>query len=305
MKVLMISGDKKLLERGTDAYARLALQQAQVEQLDVYIWPQAHSMREIFRAARATHYDVVTAQDPFWRGLVARRAARISGAKLNVQVHADIAVQSFIKRILARVVLHRADSIRVVSEKIKQQIKNFEVKAPIHVLPIYVDISRFQTIVRKPHAQKTILWIGRFEDEKDPLQAIKILKEVRKAAIDAKLVMLGVGSLEPALRKSAAGLPVEFPGWQDPLSYLAEASMVLCTSRHESWGASIVEALAAGVPVVAPDIGIARGAGATIAERTELAHKTIEVLQNNMAGKLLLILPNAKEWAIQWKQSLT
>lgn len=304
-KVLMISGDKKLLEPGTDAHARLMLQVAQVEQLDVFVWPQVHTLREVFRAARATHYDVVTSQDPLLRGALARRAAKITGARLNLQVHMDLPALPFWKRALAGFNLRYASSVRVVSEKIKKQVEQIGTKADITVLPVYVDIERFSSVVRSPGAQKTVLWVGRFEEEKDPALAVRIFKEVCAADIDAKLIMLGKGSLEAQLRESAQGLAVEFPGWQSTLPYLAGASVVLCTSRHESWGASIVEALAAGVPVVAPDIGIAREAGAVVAKHSELTQKTVEVLQTNAEGKLLLNLPNAHEWAVQWKQSLT
>ncbi|MDP2652147.1 MAG: hypothetical protein Q8O94_03355, partial [bacterium] len=68
MKVLMISGDKNLLVKGSEASARLELQKSQAEQLDVFVWPQVHSRIEIWRAAKKNRYDVVTAQDPFWRG---------------------------------------------------------------------------------------------------------------------------------------------------------------------------------------------------------------------------------------------
>ncbi|MCR4333491.1 MAG: glycosyltransferase [Patescibacteria group bacterium] len=304
MKVLMISGDRYLLEAGTEAHARLVLQRAQVEQLDVFVWPQVHSRSEIMRAARATAYDVVTAQDPFWRGLVARRAARVAGARLNLQVHTDLSAQPLFRRLLARFLLRRADSVRVVSERVRAQVQALGVTAPIHVLPVYVDVSRFEKVVREPHTQKTILWVGRFEKEKDPLRAVSVLKEVRTTGVDAKLVMLGSGMLESELRQQSAGLSVEFPGWQDTVRYLPTADLVLCTSLHESWGASIVEALAAGVPVVAPDVGIAKEAGATIASRAELTGKVIETLRAGQRGELKLFIPSAEEWAERWLGTL-
>ncbi len=295
MKVLMITGDKHFASS-----ERYKLQASVVERLEVMYWGRG----EMFPRLPKGEFDIVTVQDPFLRGLFAWHVGRKLGAKFNVQVHADFAAQSVIKKVVGRFVLRQADSVRVVSDKIKQQIESLGVMASVHVLPIFVDLERFKAIERQPSVQKTILWIGRFEAEKDPLRAIQVFKEVRAAGFDAKLIMLGKGTLEPALRHVSQGLPVEFAGWQDPVPYLAEASVVLCTSRHESWGASIVETLAAGVPVVAPDVGIAREAGAIVVERSALAQKTIEVLQNNVGGKLLLTLPSANEWAAQWKKSL-
>ena len=304
MKVLMISGDRHLLEPRTEAYRRLELQRAQVEQLDVFVWPHVHSAREIFKAARIGLYDVITSQDPFWRGFIAWRIARKTGAKFNLQIHTDLSVQPFWRRLLACFLLRRADSVRVVSERIRKQVQAVGVKIPIHILPIFVNISRFIGTMPKSHSQKTILWIGRFEPEKDPHYATQVLKEVREQGVDAKLIILGAGSLEPKLREQSKDLPIEFPGWQDPASYLQIADVVLCTSKHESWGASIIEALAAGVPVVAPDIGIAREAGAIVVQMSDLGRAVIDVLNSGKRSELKISIPNSDEWAKRWKETL-
>ena len=301
MRVLIITGDKKFF-----ASPRFALQAAQVERLEVVYW--GHGSMWPIRYVDISKFqpDVITVQDPFWRGFFAWWIARRIGARLNIQVHTDLFAQDSPKRFMAmaRFVLRRADSVRVVSEKIKQQVERAGVTAPIRVLPIYIDVSRFNNIVRHPSKSdllgNTILWVGRFEDEKDPLLALEVIKKVP----GAKLIMLGSGSLETTLKTKAAGLPVEFPGWQDTAAYLAQADVVLCTSRHESYGASIIEALAAGVPVVAPDVGVAREAGAEIVERSNLAQKVIEVLTSGQRGELKLQLPSAQEWAKQWKETL-
>ena len=141
----------------------------------------------------------------------------------------------------------------------------------------------------------------------DPLQAVVLLEEARKAGVDAKLVMLGKGSLEGKLSQCAAKFPnetVKLPGWQDPAPYFETADVVLCTSHYESWGANIVEALAAGVPVVAPEVGIAREAGAIVAERSDLAKKVVEVLKSGVRGQLRLSLLGEAEWARRWKETL-
>lgn len=287
---------------GTFAYERFMLQKSQVDTLDMLLWPQGGILKPFFIRGR---YDVVTSQDPFWRGLVAWLVARRLGARLNVQVHADLAAQSFVKHVLSQIILRHADSVRVVSESIKKQVEHIGTKASISVLPIFVDVDKFRKAVHKPHEQKTIFWIGRFEEEKDPLLAIKIFRAVRGAGVNARLIMLGDGSMKEILLREAKDLSVEFPGWQqDIVPYLEVTDVVLCTSPRESWGASIVEALAAGVPVVAPDVGIAKEAGAIIADRKELSQKVIDVLQSGARGHLQILLPTAEEWALQWKHTL-
>ena len=307
--VLMISGDKKVLESGSGAHKRLLLQKSVVQSLEVFVWPQASGAWSILRAARRGRYTVVTSQDPFWRGLLAWSVAWRAGAQLNVQVHADLSGQSPFRRMLASFVLHRAQSVRVVSERVRRGLpKNLQ--ARVCVLPVYVDLSPFTNLQHQqnPRFEKLLLWIGRFEKEKDPILALDIFGKVRAAGIDAGLVMLGAGSMEKELHAAVVerGLKglVEFPGWQPPKEYLPYADAVLCTSVTESWGASIVEALASGVPTVAPDVGIAREAGAHIAPRERLAEKIIEVLQSGARGQLQLALLDEVAWARAWRETL-
>lgn len=304
MKVLMLSGDANLLVPGSEPATRLALQRSAVDRLDVFVWPQAHSLQNILKSARITTYDVVTAQDPFWRGLLALYVAKRFGAKLNVQVHADLSEVSFFRRLLAQFVLRHADSIRVVSSSLKAQVEAVRVWAPVRVLPVFVDMEPFRGVERIPHTHPTVLWIGRFEAEKDPLAALSVYTEIRERIPEARMVMLGTGTLAARLKQAAAGLPVEFPGWKDPKPYLASADVVLSTSRSESFGVSIVEALAAGVPVVAPDVGIAREAGAVVAPRNQLAAAVVSLLMSRERGFLHITLPGGDAWAQAWKDTL-
>ncbi|MBI4065767.1 glycosyltransferase [Candidatus Kaiserbacteria bacterium] len=308
MRVLMISGDPKAIEPNSAVSGRLALQKAQVDVLDVFVWPQVHSWREIFLAAKKNKYDVVTAQDPFWRGLLAWRIARRVGIKLNLQIHTDISQESFMKKVLARFLLPKANSVRVVSGNIKEYLTPLHLHAHISVLPIYVDLAPFRGLPHKPHPRfkKTILWVGRFEKEKDPLLALSILKDIRDSDIDAGLIMLGAGSLEHEIKKKAEkfALPVEFLGWKNPAQYLEMADVVISTSLFESYGASIIEALAAGVPVVSLDVGIAREAGAIVVPKNNINRAVIEALTLGKRGELKLKILDKEEWAKRWRETL-
>ena len=303
MRVLMISGDPNLLKEGTGARSRLMLQRSVVDSLEVILWP-----KELLKPHTISgKFDMVTSQDPFRRGLAAWIAAKRLGARLNIQVHADLNAQSRTKHVLSQIVLRHADTVRAVSQKLKEQVARYT-EAPISVLPVFIDKDRFLNLRSETPQGNRILWIGRFEEEKDPELALEVLKRARELGVEATMVMLGDGSMREKLQEKAKKLwvenYVEFPGWQEPLEYLKQADVVLCTSRAESFGASIVEALTAGVAVVAPDVGVAKEAGAIVAPKELLAEKTAQALREHAQGELRITLLSRDEWAAAWKESL-
>ena len=62
--------------------------------------------------------------------------------------------------------------------------------------------------------------------------------------------------------------------------------------------------LAAGVPVVAPDVGVAREAGAVVVPRESLADAVIDILKSDKKGELKLTLLSEQAWANAWRASL-
>lgn len=297
MKILSIGGDKSF----APGHPRFELQHASVERLEVVYWGKGSLLPSI----PAGPFDVITVQDPFWRGLYALYLSRRLGVALQVQVHTSLSAQSLLRHVVAQIVLRHAHSVRVVSQKIKTEVERMGISAPIHVLPIYLDVEKFRAVERRPSGSQVILWIGRFEEEKNPLLALEVFEKVRDTFSEARLIMLGQGSLRKELHTRAEHLQIEFPGWVPSIiHYLESADVVLSTSYHESWGASIIEALASGVPVVAPDVGVAREAGAVVVPRAELAEAVITVLRERTRGELKLILLSREEWIAKWKETL-
>lgn len=296
MKVLTISGDRSF-KAGNP---RFDLQFQAVERFEVVYW----GPRAPFPKIPAGPFDVVSSQDPFLRGLVAWFMARHYGARLNVQVHADLSAQNIFRKMLAWFVLREADSIRAVSERVKKQVEAHKVQVPIAVLSIFIDGEKFKNIIRTLDAHPLVLWVGRFEKEKNPLEALSVLKQVQEKIPTVKMVMLGAGSMERVLRERARGLPVEFPGWSDVVPFLARAHVVLSTSKAESFGASLVEARLAGVPVVSLDVGVAREVGAYVIAPSKIAEEVVRVLSSHPAPSAGVAVLSKEEWIKKWKESL-
>jgi glycosyltransferase involved in cell wall biosynthesis len=106
-----------------------------------------------------------------------------------------------------------------------------------------------------PRDPARFLWVHRLVPYKRPLEVV----EAFRALPDLRLTMVGVGPLEERLR---ASLPpnVELLGWvpRERLAELFAGSAGFVHVGEEDFGISMVEALAAGTPVLAADLGGAR-----------------------------------------------
>jgi glycosyltransferase involved in cell wall biosynthesis len=98
--------------------------------------------------------------------------------------------------------------------------------------------------------------IGNFKAQKAPLDFVRVAAAVRKRIPEAWFAMVGDGPLRGKAEELARSLGVAdrmvFCGWWDDVpGLLAVTTVSVLTSRHEGLPCSIVESLAAGVPVVA------------------------------------------------------
>ena len=106
-----------------------------------------------------------------------------------------------------------------------------------------------------------ILCAGRLAPQKDPLTAVRAFAQL-PPALGARLIWLGDGPLHRQLvqeiSRLGVGDRVAMPGHvSDIAPYLARADLFLLTSRYEGYPAVLVEAIAAGVPVVTTDCTVA------------------------------------------------
>ncbi|MBI4068142.1 glycosyltransferase [Candidatus Kaiserbacteria bacterium] len=238
--------------------------------------------------------DIISAQDPFETGFVAWLVARMQNVPLHIQVHTDFlsaayARHSFLNRTrvwVAGFVLRRASRIRVVSERIKSSIeKQYHLRAPVTVLPIFADVERIhgaspdkELLVRFAAYKTKLLVVSRLESEKNVGLAIRAF--ARSAPSDTCLIIVGSGSENASLKHFAKRLNVAervfFDADAEAASYFKFADLVLVPSKYEGYGLVIVEALAAGKPVLSTDVGVAREAGAIVTTEEKFADALAE-----------------------------
>ncbi|HET8586984.1 MAG TPA: glycosyltransferase family 4 protein [Candidatus Limnocylindria bacterium] len=132
------------------------------------------------------------------------------------------------------------------------------------IIPNGVDLDRF--VRAEPYEELrdgtlNILFVGRLEERKGLIHLLKAYHRLRKRRVDARLLVVGAG---PKLReyRRYVGLrgirDVEFLGRvsdEEKARYFASADIFCAPATgQESFGIVLLEAMAAGVPIVASDI---------------------------------------------------
>ncbi|MDO8576502.1 MAG: glycosyltransferase, partial [bacterium] len=240
MRILVLSTDWNAFNETSAVTKRLRMQARTVERMDVLV-PHGPlqlvqisgnasvrgfglgrilgALRSIAAGWRLQRPDVVSAQDPFFTGLIGWVIAWMRGSKLHLQVHTDLfdpyvaglSLGNRLKVLLARFLLSRADSVRVVSKRIADSLAARGVKTSVTVLPVFVDLENLKKAEpldkrgRYPDFKKIVLVVARLEKEKNVAASIRAFAEIAKADVTAGLVVIGSGServpLESLARK--------------------------------------------------------------------------------------------------------
>lgn len=135
-------------------------------------------------------------------------------------------------------------------------------------LPLGVDTETFSPAMRDPGYRARLglpgkgpllVYAGRIDNEKRADRLVEMFRRLPRD-LDAAMVMIGDGKLREPLVEAARGLPIAFPGFEKSRGELARAlasgDIYVSAMADETFGISVLEAQASGLPV----IGVASGA---------------------------------------------
>lgn len=168
---------------------------------------------------------------------------------------------------LVRHLYRHADKVVAVSRGVATDAIAYARLTPSQVVTINnpVVTDHVQRIAREPindpwltiGAPPVVLGVGRLTTQKDFSTLIRAFAEVRKQE-DARLIILGEGEERARLQSLISELKLEpyvrLPGFvSNPYVYMARSAVFVLSSQWEGFPNVLLEALAAGVPVVATD----------------------------------------------------
>jgi alpha-1,6-mannosyltransferase len=139
-----------------------------------------------------------------------------------------------------------------------------EVTTPLVRIPLGVDLDTFHPSLGEPADDGVLKLVhaGRLSREKSPGLAVATAAELHRRGVKVRLDVYGTGPHLDELVEIAGDAPVVFHGYVDGrqtlAERLAEADIALSVCPGETFGLAVLEALAAGTPVVTANTGGAR-----------------------------------------------
>jgi len=224
------------------------------------------------------------------------------------------------RRLLNFFLFKRIHRIIAIANKVKEDIlmDNWRLSAEkVHVLENSVDYGRFSNLSTSRLEARKILGlsahalvfgtVGRLAPTKGQSYLIKAFAEVKQELPESVLLLAGAGRLEDTLKAEASrtgfGKSIHFLGRRTDIPQILKAlDVFVLPSVAEGFGLALAEAMAAGVPCIAtqvggiPEILPNRDVGRLVPARDSSALATAMIdLVNTPAGQLRQLAGNASD----------
>ncbi len=222
--------------------------------------------------------DVLHTHHPFLSGQLALRYGKPWGIPVVFTNHTryDLYMRAYLPLLpptlgdtLLRTYLPRfcreVDAVVAPSPGVKAMLERLDVDAPIHVIPNGIDLTRFQNVT--PHDRRAwgfqedhvvFVYLGRMAPEKNLGLLLRAFAAVAQVHPNARFLFIGDGperkNLEAQVEAFRLDDRVLFAGlvpYEQVPGYLSACDVFATASLTEVHPLSVIEAHAAGLPVVA------------------------------------------------------
>jgi glycosyltransferase involved in cell wall biosynthesis len=219
---------------------------------------------------------------------------------------------------------NQLDAMIVPSNAMLTVLRQYGVETPIEIIPTGLDMdkfkqgdgNRFRDQHGIPHNRPTLVHVGRVAFEKNIDFLLHVLNEIKKSIPDILMIIAGEGPAKPHLQKLVHSLHLQdqvmFVGYLSRSDALLDCykagDVFVFSSRTETQGLVLLEAMALGVPVVSiaamgtVDI-LSPQQGCIVADENvaDFTKKTLSVLKSPALHSELSL--EAKKYAGTWSNS--
>jgi 1,2-diacylglycerol 3-alpha-glucosyltransferase len=266
---------------------------------------------------RSEQYDIIHIQTPFVAHYLGTRLSRLLNIPCIETYHTffeeylyhyiPLVPKKIMRMVAKRFSRHQGNSLNgmvVPSQPMLQILKNYGITTHAEVIPTGIEPDSFvlgdRAAFRKnyniPQDRPVLLFVGRVAHEKNIGFLLKVLDQVRKDISDVLFLIAGEGpareSLEKEVQEHGLSDNVMFIGYLDRHTELnscyRSADIFIFSSRTETQGLVLLEAMAQGVPVVSTaELGtrdvLQEGLGVWIAreELIDFSQKVVKMLGNS------------------------
>jgi glycosyltransferase involved in cell wall biosynthesis len=212
-------------------------------------------------------------------GTLGRLAARLARVPVVVHTYHGHVFHGYFSPARARIFLgvertlaRWTDCLLAVSETVRRELLALGVGSParFRVVPLGLDLDRYRGTdaargslrgeLGLPPEAPVVTIVARLVPIKAHEVFLEAARRVHQALPASRFLIVGDGERRAALEALAAdlglGTSVRFLGWRRDLERVyADATVVALTSRNEGSPVSLIEAMAAGRPIVAARVG--------------------------------------------------
>lgn len=243
-----------------------------------FLWDAWRIARRIIHQNKI---DLIVVQDPFVTGLIGYLLKKEFRLPMNVNDVCDFIDNPFwirewwVNRIfnpIGKFILKRADSIRVDSKKEREKLISLGIrKNRVWNIPFILNDAdkfigtqaddEFRNKILGEKYEHIVLFVGRFEDQKDLPTLFKAVKRVIQSQPRTLFLIVGDGKKSNELRAMAESLGIKdnllFLGWVDYFElpkYYAACDAFILTSKYETSPRVVIFACLSRKPIVATDV---------------------------------------------------
>lgn len=174
-------------------------------------------------------------------------------------------------RVFTKICCNTVEQVVVPTEKVKELLVNYSVNKDISIIPTGVELRKFnpdlyskEDVLRLKQEigiredEKVLLYVGRISREKNIAEIIEVMPEYLSTRKNVKFLIIGGGPDMERLKQMVGELGLQerilFTGpkpWDTIGLYYQLGDVFVSASQSETQGLTYIEAMAAGLPVVA------------------------------------------------------